>query len=83
MIFQQNKHTQFLKNYLPRETVPVHVMLRALVVVRAVVEVNLLKLVPVGQRTAGDVHVLFGVLFDTKHQRLAGIVQRAGDLERN
>lgn len=63
--------------YLTGKAVPVDVMLRALVVVRTVVEVDLLELVPVGERAAGNIYMLLGVLLHPEDQRLASVVQRA------
>jgi len=50
-------------------------------VLRAVVDVDLLELVAVGQGSAGYVHVLLGVLVHPEDQRLAGVVQSAGNLQ--
>lgn len=67
-------------SHLARKTVSVDVVLAALAVLRAVVNVNLLELIAIGERTARDVDVLLGVLVNAKHQRLAGVVQHAGNL---
>lgn len=57
------------------------VVLGALLIQRAIVDVELLELVPISQRPSCDVDMVFGVFVHSEHQRLARIQQRAAYLD--
>lgn len=66
--------------YLARECVPMYLMLRALLVLRTVVDINLLELISVCQGPSGYIYMLFSVFIHPEHQRLSGIVEGATNL---
>jgi len=63
--------------------VSVDAVLGALVVFGAVVDVDFLELVSVGERASGDVDVVLGVAVHPHHQRLPGVPQGAAYLRKH
>lgn len=61
----------------------INLVFRSSVILHAIVEVYLFKLVSVGEGAAADVDLVLGVLLHSKDQGLPGVLEDAADLMNN
>lgn len=69
----------FVVSYLGRERVSIDGVLAADAIVRAEVQMNLVKLITITERTAGDVDGMASVVLHGEHDAMTGVRQNAVD----